>query len=192
VTLTGQCRAPIDLQQRQVDSHLPSGVQTVINTADKANDIAASAGPALDVLQATNTLASFTPIGEAGLPAVMENAAAQSFSTAAFSSRINIADNFSLNAAPAESSISPKVQEALNTLNDIKADGGTITSNSLKPNQELNMTIEHNSSKLDLRVETHDLPVKFGGQGTGSPVRHMNVDLTPGKNALPNSGHVIL
>jgi hypothetical protein len=77
-------------------------------------------------------------------------------------------------------------------LSDIKADGGTITPNTLKPNQEVNMTIEHNFLKLDLRVETHDLPVKFGGQGSGSPVRHMNVDLTPGKTSLPNAGHVIL
>jgi RHS repeat-associated protein len=94
----------------QTNGRAPSEVQSIINTANKANDIAASAKPAVDVMDATAQVVSLTPIGEAGLPAVVENAAARSFSTAAFDSRINIADNFSLNAAPAESSISPKVQ----------------------------------------------------------------------------------
>jgi RHS repeat-associated protein len=83
----------------QADSRLPGAVQNVINTADQANDAAASAQPALDVLQTTAAFASLTPIGEAGLPAAMGGSAA-SFSADAFSSRINLVDAFSLKASP--------------------------------------------------------------------------------------------
>lgn len=58
--------------------------------------------------------------------------------------------------------------------------------NPMTPNQELNMTIEHGTQKLDLRVESHKLPPKYGGDGV-NPTRHMNVDI---KGAdLPNKGH---
>jgi len=86
--------------------------------------------------------------------------------------------------------ISPNVQKALNMLNDIKAEGGTIKVNPLKNYQELNMTIQKGAEKLDLRIETHRLPEKYGGNGS-SEVRHMNIDLKP-KSNLPNGGHVIL
>jgi hypothetical protein len=49
--------------------------------------------------------------------------------------------------------------------------------------------------KVDLRVESHALPSKYGGDGV-TPQRHMNVDLyIDGKrqfNTLPNNGHTIL
>jgi hypothetical protein len=58
--------------------------------------------------------------------------------------------------------------------------------------QELNMTVKQGSGKLDVRVETHTVPTKYGGNGT-TPQRHMNVDLYPKKsNPLPNNGHKIL
>jgi hypothetical protein len=87
---------------------------------------------------------------------------------------------------------SPNVQNVLNSLNGIKNAGGTVTVNPVSPTQEFNITIQYGTQKLDFRIETHDLPLKLGGKGSGSPVRHMNVDLTPGKKSLPNSGHVIL
>ncbi|MEO6963929.1 MAG: hypothetical protein ABIY90_18315 [Puia sp.] len=90
----------------------------------------------------------------------------------------------------AASTVSPNVQRALNTLNDIKVEGGTVKLNPMSPNQELNMTIKDGISKLDFRIETHNLPAKYGGDGV-TPMRHMNVDLTPRSN-LPNSGHKLL
>ena len=84
------------------------------------------------------------------------------------------------------SSVSANVQNALNTLNDIKAEGGAVKINPMTPNQELNMTIKQGTQKLDLRVESHKLPAKYGGDGV-NPTRHMNVDIK-GVN-LPNKGH---
>jgi len=52
----------------EVDPHLPSQVHDVISTADKGADIVAATKPAVRVLQATDILASATPIGEAGVP----------------------------------------------------------------------------------------------------------------------------
>jgi RHS repeat-associated protein len=167
----------------QADSHLPTQIQSVTSTANQLNDAAAVAQPAVDVLDATTTFASMTPLGEAGLPEVMS--VAGKFAPIAFDAESHIAEGFTLNAT-SKTSISPKVQTALEMLNDMKADGATLKVNPMASNQELNMTIEHNYSKLDLRVETHDLPTKLGGLGSGAPVRHMNVDLTPGKRSLPN------
>ena len=93
-------------------------------------------------------------------------------------------------AIEAAGAISPNVQKTLNLLNDIKAEGGTVKVNPLKGYQELNLTIQKGAEKLDLRIETHRLPEKYGGNGNAE-VKHMNVDLKP-KGNLPNGGHVIL
>ena len=90
------------------------------------------------------------------------------------------------------SSTSPKVQDALNTLNELKNDGATININSMTDKQELNMTIKYNEQKLDMRIETHPIPIKYGGDGY-TPIRHMNLDLTPKfRPGLPNNGHILL
>ena len=88
------------------------------------------------------------------------------------------------------SQLSPNVQKIVNLMSELKANGGTITPNPLKPNQELNLTIK-NIEMMDFRIETHVVPTKFGGNGV-TPQRHMNVDLYPDKKVLPNSGHKIL
>ncbi|WP_188938385.1 RHS repeat-associated core domain-containing protein, partial [Puia dinghuensis] len=54
----------------QADSHLPTGIQNVVSTANQASDATAVAQPAVDILQTTSTAASFIPVGEAGLPAI--------------------------------------------------------------------------------------------------------------------------
>jgi len=90
----------------------------------------------------------------------------------------------------AASTISPNVQKVFNTLNDTKAEGGTVKLNPLNTSQELNMTFKDGASKLDFRIETHKPPTKYGGDRT-TPIRHMNVDLTPQNNLL-NNGHKIL
>lgn len=89
---------------------------------------------------------------------------------------------------------SPNVQKALNTLDEIKADGGQVNMNKLQSatSQELNMTVTKGTGKVDVRVETHVVPKKYGGNGT-TPQKHLNVDLYPKKtNPLPNKGHKIL
>ena len=88
------------------------------------------------------------------------------------------------------SKLSPSVQKVVNTMDEIKAQGGTIKSNPLKPNQEVNRTIEMGGQKLDLRIETHPLSKKIGGDGV-TPQRHINVDTKP-KIPLPNTGHKII
>jgi RHS repeat-associated protein len=165
-------------------------IQRFEASANNLNDKAVAAGPAIQALDATATFASLIPITEAGLPAATLNPTT-GFSTAAFDAETNIAEKFSLAPSPTRS-ISPNVEKTLNMLDNIKSGGGTVKLNPLSSNQELNLTIRDNSSKINLRIETHDLPLDLGGQGKGSPVRHMNVDLTPGQKALPNSGHVIL
>lgn len=87
--------------------------------------------------------------------------------------------------------VSPNVQKVLNTIDAFKTEGGTVKINPLNPTQEINMTFQKGSKKLDFRVETHTLPKKFGGNGV-TPQRHMNVDLYPNKKVLPNNGHKIL
>ncbi len=91
--------------------------------------------------------------------------------------------------------VSPNVQKALNTLKEITSEGGTVKPNKLKRGfkQELNQTItDKNGKSLNVRVETHVVEKKFGGNGK-TPQRHMNVETVPAKkNKLPNNGHVIL
>jgi hypothetical protein len=52
------------------------------------------------------------------------------------------------------------------------------------------MTIQKGTQKLDLRIETHPIPKKFGRNG--EPQRHLNIDIYPNKKVLPNNGHKIL
>jgi hypothetical protein len=60
------------------------------------------------------------------------------------------------------------------------------------------MTIKNtDGSRMELRVESHDLPTKLGGQGKGSPVRHLNAEVfNPNGNQVKmkhiNGGHKIL
>ena len=86
---------------------------------------------------------------------------------------------------------SPKVQNVLDSMADFEAGGGTIKINPLNPAQELNMTFQKGTQKMDFRIESHPLPKGLGGDGV-TPIRHMNVDLYPNKKALPNSGHKVL
>ena len=75
--------------------------------------------------------------------------------------------------------ISPNVQKVLDKINEIKKDGGSVKMNPLdvKNKQELNMTVKaSDGSKLDMRIETHEIPKNLGGNGT-IPQRHMNVDV---------------
>ena len=90
----------------------------------------------------------------------------------------------------AVSKLSPNVKNVVNTMDKIKAEGGTIKLNPLKPNQEINRTIEKGGQKLDLRIEKHPISKKLGGNGV-TPQRHMNVDTKP-KIKLKNNGHTIL
>lgn len=87
--------------------------------------------------------------------------------------------------------MSPNVLKVLNTLDDIKAQGGRVTPNTLSPTQEINITIQKATQKLDFRIETHIVPTKYGGNGL-TPQRHINVDIYPNKKIIPNNGHVIL
>lgn len=97
-----------------------------------------------------------------------------------------------LTGKPLNNSTSPNVQHTLSTLEELKADGATITTNKMTSNQELNLTIEYNGQKLDMRIETHPLPAKYGGDGI-IPIRHLNLDLYPRSlRNLPNNGHIIL
>lgn len=67
-----------------------------------------------------------------------------------------------------------------------------IKSNPLGVNQEVNFTITDQSQKLNVRIESHALPPKYGGDFV-TPQRHMNVELRPESNPpLKNNGHVIL
>ena len=95
--------------------------------------------------------------------------------------------------------ISPNVKKVLDTIDKIKNSGGEIQVNKLKAadKQELNMTFKSkDGSKLDLRVETHEVPKSVGGNGT-SPQRHLNADVTNSsgnrvKMKHINGGHKIL
>jgi hypothetical protein len=52
----------------QSNGQAPPQIQSVINTANKGNDIVAATKPLVDVLEITNALASSLPITEAGAP----------------------------------------------------------------------------------------------------------------------------
>ncbi len=67
--------------------------------------------------------------------------------------------------------VSAKVNQIVRDIKSIESMGGKLTFRPLnKMNlQELNMTIENNTQKINLRIETHPLDHK-------NPKRHMNVD----------------
>ena len=62
------------------------------------------------------------------------------------------------------STLSPNVKNIVNTINEIKSEGGTVKVNPMKPNQDLNLTFTKDGVKLDFRIETHDVPKKLGGK----------------------------
>jgi len=75
----------------QANSNLPVQVQPAISAANKADDIAATAQSAVDVLQTTATLASTVPVGGAGLPAAtVEGSAAFSLYSTSIGTIIRI------------------------------------------------------------------------------------------------------
>ena len=69
------------------------------------------------------------------------------------------------------------VKQILRDIRNIESSGGYVKINPLNPrnNQKINMTIGNSSRKIDLRIESHPLPKKLGGNGV-SPQPHMNVD----------------
>jgi hypothetical protein len=87
--------------------------------------------------------------------------------------------------------IPSNARKVFDLIKSIEDKGGLIR-RAPEGNQEFNITLKLGNEKLDLRVETHTLPKNLGGKGPGIPIRHMNVDLTPGGKNLPNSGHIIL
>jgi hypothetical protein len=95
--------------------------------------------------------------------------------------------------------VSPNVKSVLDKIKQIKDEGGSVKVNPLDPSnkQELNMTFKaKDGSKLDMRVETHELSKTVGGDGV-TPQRHLNVDVTnPNGNRVKmndlNKGHKIL
>lgn len=96
-----------------------------------------------------------------------------------------------MSPASKTTNVSPNVRKVLNAIDEIKAEGEVIP-NDLKFNQEVNLTFVKGTDKLNIRVETHVVPKKFGGNGT-TPQRHLNVETVPAKkNTLPNKGHKIL
>jgi RHS repeat-associated protein len=72
---------------------------------------------------------------------------------------------------------SPKVQEVLNTLDEVKANGNLNTPQ-LKQGQEFNLVIREDNMRLTFRVETHNgLDKIFDGVGRNELIRHGNVKL---------------
>lgn len=130
------------------------------------------------------------PIIAADLFGVPSPTAPTSVVSTVFSETKTVANEVKTTTTTATSELSPNVKKVVNTINDIKAEGGTVKVNPLKPNQEVNMTVAKDGQKLDLRIETHPLSKKLGGDGI-TPQRHMNVDAKP-KIDLPNKGHKII
>jgi RHS repeat-associated protein len=97
------------------------------------------------------------------------------------------------------SKISPNVQNVLNTISDFNKAGG-IQKNTLKAidKQEINWTFKNtDGSRMEFRIESHDLPTKLGGKGDGNPVRHLNAEVFNSsgnqvKMKHINGGHKIL
>lgn len=87
-------------------------------------------------------------------------------------SKVGVAGDAAVNTG---SKVSPKVQNILKSIDEIKLEGGEIKIHPLKPIQEVNMTIQKGGEKINLRIETHRIDNKNGGNGA-TPQRHMNVD----------------
>jgi RHS repeat-associated protein len=103
------------------------------------------------------------------------------------------------NVAKAGGDASPNVKNVLDIISGIKNEGGQVQVNPLNTvdKQELNMTFKNSDgSKLDMRIETHELPSHLGGDGV-TPQRHLNADVTNSngnrvKMKHINGGHKIL
>ena len=99
---------------------------------------------------------------------------------------------------PDRGNVSPNVQKAIDDLNKILKEGGSIKPNKLETHQEINYTIKDaTGNKMDLRVETHALPTSVGGKGDGTPQRHLNAGVrNPNNNPIKmkhiNGGHKLL
>ena len=88
--------------------------------------------------------------------------------------------------------ISSNVQKVLNTIDDLKKGGGEVKTNPLNAanKQELNMTFKNtHGSKLDLRIETHEVPKNLGGNGT-TPQRHLNATVTNSGGNIVKMKHI--
>jgi RHS repeat-associated protein len=177
-TITGAVNTiahPIETGKALLNMNTPEGIANMaIGVAGKVNTLQNGTGfeKAAVISEAVTDVATVV-VGTKGLVVGVKGAGAAG------------------EVAGAVETVSPNVQRVLNTLNEIKSEGGTVKVNPLAPTQEINMTIQQGTQKLDFRIETHPLPSKYGGNGT-SPQRHMNVDLHPNKKVLPNSGHKIL
>jgi hypothetical protein len=93
-------------------------------------------------------------------------------------------------ATKVESTVSPNVQNVLKSLKELQSEGGSVKLNNLKTTQEVNMTIQKGTEKINLRIESHIVEKKFGGNGTSSQ-RHMNVDYYKNGRRKTNN-HTIL
>lgn len=95
-------------------------------------------------------------------------------------------------AKGADNSISPNVQNVLNTISDLKKAGGEVKANALKAvdKQEVNMTFKDtDGTKLDLRVETHKLSPSVGGNGV-TPQRYLNATVTNSNGNVVKMKHI--
>jgi RHS repeat-associated protein len=72
-------------------------VQSLQGSLNRLSDQTALTAPAIDVFNATVTLASFTPVTEAGLPAMISSELA--FSTTSLETKISVATDFKLDAS---------------------------------------------------------------------------------------------
>lgn len=86
--------------------------------------------------------------------------------------------------------ISPNVEKIVKALDNVKAEGGKIEAKALKPTQDLNIIISKESEKINLRVETHVVDKKYGGNGI-NPQKHMNVDYYNNNKRKTNSHKII-
>ena len=109
---------------------------------------------------------------------------------AAETSVVSAVANTATKATDTGSNVSPKVQNIVNSIKQVEKEGGTIKINPLKPTQEINMTISKGSEKINLRIETHKVETRFGGNGQ-NPQKHMNVDYYK-NNKRKTNNHTIL
>ncbi len=89
---------------------------------------------------------------------------------------------------------STAIKRILRDIGKIESMGGKVTNNPLRASQELNMAIVNRTQKNDLRVESHPLSTKLGGNGK-TPIRHMNVDYYERRGSewlKKKSNHIIL
>lgn len=89
----------------------------------------------------------------------------------------NMMDIEALPFSQQPSSFSPKVEDIISHIKQLELEGATITPNELGSinKQEINYTIKKGDKKIDMRIETHKVPKKYGGNGK-TPQRHFNAD----------------